>query len=328
MSRTIIAACVLLAVALVNGQVLPVSFCERYSAALFTNSSTSTQQLLINSVLNRALFGGVGGGVTVVGILNQPLQMPYFNGTAPGTSTNYYTNTVARNSLIAKLQNFFCAAMQCRAVTTTQVANMNSIHVNMMIGAAVFNQFVSEVGNTLVSFGVPNSNLPTADLPYAVALLSQFNKGAPQAICTAADCATYSAFAEFFVFGAPGSFRWFAADGATPSVSIPVGGTVHWNFATIHNVVQTDSTFTNLAGGWTSGATGLGTSSFLQTFTTAGTYYFVCNPHRATMQASIIVGAAAASSTGGSGSGRTAEISSAVAVVAAAAALVLAIRRF
>jgi len=313
---------------------LPVSFCERYAIALFGNANAANESALISAVIGRALVGGTGTGVTVVGILNQELQKPFFNGTAPGTSTNYYTNTAAKNQLVAKLENFFSLAMGCRAVTTTAVANMNAIHAGMMINQAVYTQFVGEVGNTLVSFGVPNSNVATADLTYAVALLNQFGRTAPQAICTAADCAVYSAFAEFFVFGAPGSFRWFAMDGTTASVSIPTGGTVHWNFAVIHNVVQTDSTYTDLAGGFTSGATNAGISSYTRTFSTAGTYYFVCNPHRATMRATIVVtdpatGGTTGGATGtGSGSGRSVGIPSAVAVVAATAAIVLALRRF
>jgi len=334
MSR-IVAVCVLVALGLASVEgntVLPVSFCERYSAALFSVSNSTTQTQLITAVLTRALFGGTGGGITNVGILNWPLQQAFFNGSVPGGSgTNYYTNSAALTSLFNKLVNFFSVAMQCRAVATTAVANMNVIHGAFNIRNAVWTQFVNEVVQTLLEYGVPN---PTpaynSDITYAGALLGQFLRGSPQAICTAADCAAWSPFAEFFVFqDATTSFRWFNSAG-WPNITIASGGTVHWNFNTHHNVAQTDSTYLNVvSGGFGSGSVRTSTGTFTMTFNTAGTFYFICQAHPTTMRAWVTVtGSSSASSSTGSSSPASSSFPVSLAVVVASIASVLALRRF
>jgi len=292
-----------------------VSFCERYSAALFGAANTANEGALITAVLTRALFGNLTVNPPNTGILFQPQQMPYFNGTFNPSHTNYYTNLVARGTLFAALLNFFELAMNCRAVTTTTPSNMNSIHAAMNIGKGVWDQFVNEIVLTMQSFGVTSTGA-TGDLTYAGALLGQFLKGASQAICTGSDCLPYTDFAEFTSgTDASSSLAWLAQDGTT-SVSIAVNGNVHWNIGNAHSVVQVDSSYSNVvSGGFTSGAVGA-TNSYIYQFTTAGTYYFYCGAHPTIMHGKIVVG-----SSGSGAASVSASVAAVVASVAAASAL-------
>jgi hypothetical protein len=282
-----------LAIATVNGVSItynPASFCERYATALFGSATATTEANLITAVLDRALSGNFTG---ITGILNIPVQKQYFNGsyTTPA-ATNYYTNTAARGQLVAALLNFFEYAMFCRATNPSTPANMGTIHAPMKINKEVWDSFVNEVVNTLLSFGVSAA----VDGPYAGALFGQFLMGAPQAICTASDCAAYTAFGEFTSGTVDGSLAWISSTDQTQTLSIATNGWVHWNIGITHNVAQSDGSWNAITGGWTSGAIGA-VGGYSRQFTTAGTYYFICQAHPTLMRGTIIVGG----SSGGSG---------------------------
>jgi plastocyanin len=297
----------------------PSSFCQRYALALFNASTSTTQGALIEAVVDRALNGATaGGGVlnTVVGILNQPNQIPFF--------VNFRTNATfvpLRQHLI----NFFALAFNCKDISPQPVntANMKNIHLGMTINMAVWNTFVTELVNTLTSFGVPAANpypaaaaTGTGEIVYAGALLGQFLKGANQ-ICNQADCAEASAMYEFWQgTGATGGNAWLALD-SSASITIPVGSTVHWNFGGTHNVIETDSAFAVKAGGFTSGAVGTLARSYTRVFSTAGTFYFICAAHPGTMQGTIVVTAAPSAASG---------LQASFAVAAAAIAAVFALK--
>jgi len=270
------------------------SFCERYSAALYAVSNSTTQERLITAVIDRALNGAAGTTPLINGILNYPLQMAIFNGSRNG-GTNYYTNSVAYQSLRGKLVNFFATAMLCRAMTLTPTSQLGPIHSPFNIDKPTWDQFINEVANTLFSFGVPSTTTEPSETNYVLALMAQFLKGSTaNSICTAATCLSATGYAEFTT-GSDDSAgtgtstkRWLANDG-TYQVTIPLNGYIHWNIGTIHNVVQTDSAFANVvAGGFTSGAPGA-SRTWTKQFTTAGTYYFYCQVHSGVMHGTIVV---------------------------------------
>jgi len=307
MSRVIYICAVLMLCGFASAQNVyaPVSFCERYAAALFPSQTAANgQAALITAVINRALFGNTTVSPAVVGILNSPLNAPFFNGTR-GDATNFYTNAASRTTLIAHLINFFEVAMNCRAVTTTSVLNMKTVHAPMNAGSSgagyidqnTWNDFVGNVVNTLESFGVPATSGANSDITYAAALLGQFMKGSAGEICGGPNCLPYTDFGEFTSGTTAAQYSWLAQDG-TNKVSIAVNGNVHFNIGSIHNVVQVDSTFsTPVTGGFTSGAVGA-TMTYTYQFTTAGTYYFYCAAHPTIMKGTIVVGSTSPAASG------------------------------
>jgi len=321
----VLALCVVAA----NGAVISynqVSFCQRYAKALFFGANATTESALIQAVVTRAATGAAaGGGVlnAVVGLFNSPLQQKYFNGTAPGPNgLTYIGNSANTGALVAVLTQFFGLAMGCREMAAYTPSNMNAIHAPMMINKAVFNDFVGNVAGSLTSFGVPSTG---ADITYASNLLMQFAGGSPSAICTQADCPAYMAFGEFTSGTVDGTLSWISssdsATAVTQSLTIAKGGNVHWNIGSVHNVVQTDATWTALTTGFTSGAGAGATATFnWNVGTTDATYYFVCAFHSTSMRGKIIVG-----NGGLSGSG-AASVSASVTVAALAVAAALALR--
>jgi len=330
MSRLVGTLLLFIGAALAQNTYHPTSFCERYATALFGDASATSQANLITAVIGRALNGNTTVTTpAVTGILNQELQKPFFNGTR-GTGTNYYTDATARTQLVNKLINFFEVAMKCRAVTTTAVANMKTVHAVMGIDKPVWDQFVNEVVNTLVSYGVNNDGTVNSDITYAAALLGQFLKNSTQEICSGPACLAATGFGEFTTGTDANGLRWWG-EGFTDTVTIPLNGYIHWNLNPSHNVVQVDSTFTTeTPSGFTSGdpATTSARRSYTRQFTTAGTYYFYCRPHKTLMKATIVVtsGTTTASSTGSSPAASGYQVS-AVAVLLSIAASVVALRR-
>jgi plastocyanin len=301
-----------------------ITFCQRYSVAVFGGSpSCANETALIAAVVSRATGGGSGNGVTVTGILNLPSQMAYFNGTH-GDPTNFYNNTAAATALVGKLNTFFQWAMECSECSPTYTDNIGQIHAQLNIEQGAYSDFIGQLVATMNSFGVTS-----ADVTYAAALLGIFGRNAATPtlqICSAANCNAATGFAEFSSgLGSDGStYAWVQTAPGTPAgttsttVNVAVGSNVHWNIGGIHNVVQTDSTFTTLAGGWTSGGIGA-TPTFTQNFPTAGTYYFKCAAH-ASMTGTIVVGGTTPSSAS--------SVVASVGVVLAAVAAAVAAKRF
>lgn len=99
--------------------------------------------------------------------------------------------------------------------------------------------------------------------------------------------AAWFAVAGFGVNAANGSVSWTIPSSET--VNIVAGESVTWNGnLSTHPLRETDSTFA-IAGSTLLSATG---SSFLRTFSLAGTYYFVCANHPSLMRTTVIVAAA------------------------------------
>jgi len=312
------------------------SFCQRYGAALFpTDAASFGQNKLIAAVLDRALFGNTTVTPSVTGILNLESQKPFFNGSR-GTGTNYYNDAVARAGLRLKLIGFFACALGCRDNCTglafpAGLNNMNTVHSVMNIGKTVWDDFIGQFANSMYSFGVPSTAGETGDTAYVLANMGQFLKGAPSsgivgAICTASDCVAYNTFAEFTSgtddtggLTPPNSLRWLNSAG-TSTVSIAVGGSVHWNIGSAHFVVETDSSYNAKSGGFSSSTAAGGPATYTHVFPTQGTFYFYCGvtAHSPYMRGTIVVG------TAPSAAGTTVPT---VAVVLAAMLAGLALRR-
>jgi hypothetical protein len=292
----------------------PYSFCQRYTTALNMTQDSAGQTALMTAVVTRAATGFTGA-TNVTGLFNSPINKPFFDGSMTG-STNWMVAPNTAN-LVGKLVNFFAYAMNCRAVTTTTPGNQQAIHSGMAITKAVWDDFFNNIANTLVSYGVTNS----ADLVYATALLGQFKKTsvAGMQICNQADCEAANGFGEFTSGTSDGNNAWVTNAG-TNTVTVAQGSTVHFNIGNSHNVVQTDSAYAPLAGGFTSGIVGATNTYNWVAPAQDVTIYFKCgNPaHEATMRASIIVGAGTLSGA--------ASASASVAVVVAAVAAALALR--
>jgi plastocyanin len=303
-----------------------ITFCQRYTAALFTTATCANEQALIAAVVSRATGGSNGtayNNIVVTGILNTPSQIAYFNGTH-GDQTNFYTNTAAATTLVGKLNTFFQWALECNECNPTYTDPIGTIHAQLSIEQGAYSDFIGQLVATMNSFGVA-----AADVTYAAALLGIFGRNAATPtlqICSAANCNAATGFAEFSSgVGSDGStYAWVqtapgtAAGTSSTTVNVAVGSNVHWNIGAIHNVVQTDSTFTTLAGGWTSGGIGA-TGTFTQNFPTAGTYYFKCGAH-AYMTGTIVVGGTTPSSAS--------SVVASVGVVLAAVAAAVVAKRF
>jgi len=292
-------------------------FCQRYAAALFpvgptVRSTSDGQYQLVAAVIDRALSGGAALGFTVAGILNTESQKPFFNGSRTG-GVNFYTDTASRLSLRLKLIGFFACALGCRDNCTGLTfpaggLSMGTAHTGMNINKQVWTDFINQVALTLYSFGVGNNTTPTDETPYILANMGQFLRGAPSSsvggpICTAADCDPYTPFAEFWVgqddIANPGTLvlRWLNNAGGY-TASIAVGGNIHWNLSPAHTVTETDSAYAIKSGGFVSGTTNTGISTYTRAFPTMGTYYFFCSvtSHQATMRGTIYVGTSPPSS--------------------------------
>jgi len=306
-----------------------VSFCERYTAAVFTVSNSTTQQTLIQNVVYAVALGGqnVPAGFlklgTAVGVFAS--ETPFFNGSFPGPLT-YVPLSVPANAantgvLVTKLTQFFANALNCRAYVATfspyTPANMKSVHATLPINAGIWADFV---GTNLVGV-LTAAGVSATDLTYAGNLMAQFQLGSAAQICNQVGCPTATGFGEFTSgLDANGALAWLTND-ATPVnyVAVAASSNIHWNVGGVHCVVQTDSSGNVLSGGFASGAIGA-VSSFnwaVPATPTATTYYFkCCNPGHTTMTGQIRVG-----TTGSGAAGVTASTGVVVAAIAAGFAL-------
>jgi hypothetical protein len=294
----------------------PVSFCER-----FGGTTAAGQTALIQNVVTRAAAGSTTSTPAVLGLFNSPMNRKFFNGSIAGIPD--YINVPANtNALVTKLTAFFGWAMNCRAAYPTAPTGptMTAAHSTMSIDKVVWDDFVTQVVNSMLSYNVPAGAGATSDITYAAGLLGQFKKGANTGmlICNQPNCDAASGFAEFTSGTIDGSFAWLAQDG-TNTVSVPKGSNVHWNIGSIHNVVQSDANWEPMATPTFTSGNVAATQTYTWNVGTAdATYYFVCMPHKTLMRGKIIVG-----SGGLSGA---ASLSASVAVVLSAIAAAVALR--
>lgn len=176
------------------------SFCDKYTAALFTNNNSTNQQKLITAVVVRAVTGARSGVPdsygnplnNVTGLFQSPLQIPIFNGSVAYKTNppNYITNSNALGILAGKLAAFFGAGFGCTAAgfpayVATGNATQAAIHTKMGINKAIMNDFISILASTLTSFNVTSADVSNIAAP----LLTSFNRCAGNnEICNAADC--------------------------------------------------------------------------------------------------------------------------------------------
>jgi len=330
LSKVFLAAC---AVVAVNAQTPNyASFCERYAGG----NNATTQRATITAIVSSAVLGeagsGTGGFPAFTGIVGEPTLKGYFNGSWPAGSTDYLTNTAAYNTLATQLINFFQAGLHCRAAAAAfpfvASGTLAALHAPMYITEAKEALFGMIVGKSAGWHGVPLSaaNPPpaTSENAYVGAVFAQFGAGGgANAICTetgAGNC-PYAPLSEIWTQSSPNAFVVGGVAGAV--LTIPQGGNVHWNIGATHNVRQVadGTTVDPMPNGWGTAAGGVGGNGLGLTvnFPTAGTFYYICQPHAAAgMRGSIVVTAPTPSSAS------TVSVSVlAVAAVAVAAAKLL-----
>jgi hypothetical protein len=166
-----------------------------------------TEYSLVQAVVVRAFTGNVtANGVTVEGLVNNPLTKGFFNGqinsrytgdpmnnNPPGTGAvtpDFTTNEVARNQLVDHLVKFFGApgALECTAQgfpLYDGVTNMRAVHLNMNVTQAIFSAFNTQVVNSFLSYGAAS-----ADATALQGVLASFGRqnAAANEICTQPDC--------------------------------------------------------------------------------------------------------------------------------------------
>jgi len=333
-SLVLIALC---AVAVSASTYNPVSFCQRYTAAVFPNGGASpatnatNQMTLIQNVVYATALGGQNVPAGYIKLGNGPgvfnSEITYFNGTYKGPLTYVPTGPNAANvaALVGKLTNFFANALDCReyiaSITPTYVpstaAFLQSVHAALPITAAIFTDFIS----TNMVAALTAAGVASVDLTYAGNLLAQFGLGGGGAICNQAGCPAATGFAQFTSGSNP--LAWMSQD-ATPvsTVTVTAGSNIHWNIGSIHCVIQTDASGNAMTGTgiMNSGAIGA-VSSYnwaVPATPTDTTYYFkCCNPAHTQMTGTVVVGR-------GSGSGASAVTTSMwVVLTAIVAALAL-----
>jgi len=253
-----------------------VTFCGKYTTALFTNNNSTNQQLLIQTVVTRTILGcttATGCSQTVTGLYFSKLNRPYFNGTLYpfidfGNNPSQYT------ILYNKLVNFFAFALGCTVFQppgTFTPTNLYVVHAPMSISAAVFTEFITTLLNAVVASGVTSANPiapyttdPTSEYSYLAALVGTMgvvpastascvatptSPSCTFSICATAaapqSCATATGFAQF-VSGTDGTNnRWAAylpAPAANSDVTLQaVGSNINWRFTVSHDVAQTSS---------------------------------------------------------------------------------------
>jgi hypothetical protein len=112
------------------------SICNKYSKLL-----KKSNQDLIAAVVDAA-FGAV---------VADPLQVPFFNGTKPPGSTNFFMNAAKLTKLKADFGAFLGRAdvLGCSNVTfpvaNIDIAGLKAVHAAMPIDTAVFNAFNDDV---------------------------------------------------------------------------------------------------------------------------------------------------------------------------------------
>jgi len=323
-------AAVTLALIAASGVSAQNTFCERYTGALFGNATSPSLQLaLVNAVVTRAFVGEVMGGGTpaalnpVTGLYYQSNTASYFNGTLyPFINYLSTSESSTLGTLVAHLNQFFMLALGCRAGAAADPwapVSLFSVHVKMGINAVTETSFVTQVAESLFSFGVPHgTGAATDDITYVADLMSQFNRYANSnafEICGAPSCPLAMAMAEIDTT-ASHAFSVLVGTGAgTTTLSINVNDYVHFNLGSTDGFVQTSSATSTVAtpGGLSSGT---GIRSYVQQFTTAGTYYFYNAAATSNHLTVNVATPSASSSTGVAPSSASTVVAGAVAGVA------------
>jgi len=267
------------------------TFCQRYAAALFTTSTAATQGSLLGAVVTSTIVGVKNNKImNVTGLINSPLNKPYFDGTKP-PMVNFITDKAQYDALADHLLRFFGGALGCveyaLANPYTQV-DLKAKHAAMAITKDVYNDFVGNLAGTLISYGVSSLTGPNDDLTGPAALLGMFLKGSPAEICSAADCAMYNDFLHFMTDA--DTFWVKGMDPKTMEGKLMPGGALHFDLTAADNIVQADSAAgtTMKSGGMTSGAVGA-TRSYTVKLDTVGTYWFYSAKAPATKRATVVV---------------------------------------
>ena len=187
----------------VNMPVAPteLSFCEKYSVALFGNATSRAELALITAVVTTTVLGtqDTQHGVMVNGLAaaDSPL-LAILNGSVPyrqdgSKAPDYLTSARDLAHLATKFVEFFGGALGCNsfgfpAYHATGNHTQYYIHAKMGINKQKMLYFDTQVANTLVYYGVPANG---TDIKAAAAFLAMFNKGAgDNEICTDPDCPT------------------------------------------------------------------------------------------------------------------------------------------
>jgi len=245
---------------------------------------------------------------TVPGVFYSALNRPFFTGTYGAGGHANYTNFA--NGLYAgagglrdQLSKFFGFLLGCNlymdSLTPPYVppiggaSNLKTIHANMALTAAVFNEFFGQVAGTLGSFGVDVSTLGQKnENAYLTAMFNVLKNEGPLVpaalglqVCNQADCGPAL---DFNVFQhTPSPFQWFSQlDPTVKDITLTVGGSVAWRYlSTAHNVEETaaDYAVVTPAFGFRSGPVGEFSSAQVFTvmfdLTKVGMHYFVCAAH-------------------------------------------------
>jgi hypothetical protein len=128
------------------------SICNKYTKML-----KKSNQELIDIVFNAA-FGAV---------VADPLQVPFFNGTKPPGSTNFFTNAAKLTKLKADFGAFLGRAdvLGCTDITfplaNIDFAGLKAVHAAMPIDTAVFNAFNDDIIRGLTPLGLHAADLIT-----------------------------------------------------------------------------------------------------------------------------------------------------------------------
>ena len=187
----------------VNMPVAPteLSFCEKYSVALFGNATERAELSLVTAVVTTTVLGTTDSqhGVMVKGLADasSPL-LAILNGSVPyrqdgSTPPDYLSNTRELARLATKFVEFFGSALGCNsypfpAYRPTGNHTQHYFHAKMGINKEKMLYFDTAVATTLIYYGVPSDG---PDIKAAAALLAMFNKGAgDNEICTEDDCPT------------------------------------------------------------------------------------------------------------------------------------------
>jgi len=321
------------------------TFCERYGG-----TEAAGQYGLISAVVTRAVVGATAaatGSNAVTGLINEPLNKPYFNGTK-SPFIDYTTNAAAFNTLADHLFRFFTFALGCRSAAGNATyawtpQQMYRLHSAMGITPAIMTAFIGEVASSLTSFGVVLGSGVESEAGFIIPLMGLFNRyptnptdtttifGNGFQICTAATCPLATQIVQFHV-GDDNVITQLNA--ATTTATIGQGDYVNFRYGATGGVTQTATATgtTAQAGGL---ASTLGTRTYTVQMNTPGTYYFYSNLAASGAKATITVTASSssgssmmASSTGRStgtnaaSSSATLGFASVLAVAAAVAAVV------
>ena len=177
------------------------TFCEKYSVALFTNATALSELALITAVVTTTVLGSndTQHGTTVKGLAaaDSPL-LAILNGSVPyrqdgSQAPDYLTSTADLARLATKFVEFFGQALGCNsygfpAYHPTGNHTQHYFHAKMGIDKAKMLYFDGQVAATLIYYGVPSDG---PDIQAAAAFLAMFNKGAgDNEICTESDCPT------------------------------------------------------------------------------------------------------------------------------------------